>query len=116
MVRAYRGERAEAGLPSSGRAAALSADHLRQMSGALNKLNKKEVPRLRDQVLLVLGWASNRRRHTLLARNIADIALVEQGLDVDVRKGKTGQAAEGKAAALPYGSHPLTCPVRITLA
>ena len=59
VVRAYRGERAEAKLPNSSPAAALSAEHLRRMSGALND---NEVRQLRDQVLLVLGWATNRRR------------------------------------------------------
>lgn len=113
VVRAYRGERAQAGLPNSSPAAALSAEHLQQMSGALGA---NEVLHLRDQVLLVLGWATNRRRHVLAALNITDVAAVDNGLDITVRRDKTDQQATGKVVAAPYGSNPLTCPVRLTLA
>jgi integrase len=63
-----------------------------------------------------LAGATNRRRHVLSELDIGDVTLVEQGLTATVRQDKTDQQAEGSTVAVPYGSNPLTCPVRRTLA
>jgi hypothetical protein len=82
----------------------------------MRPLPTDDVRQLRDRGVLVLGWAMMVRRGTLAALEIGDVARAEGGLDVTSRQGKADQDAEGHVVAVPYGSDPLTCPVRITLA
>ena len=113
VVKTYRTERAEAGQPNERPAAALSVRQLKTITGALDP---EAITCLRDQVIFVLGWAMMARRGDLVRLNIADVAEIDQGLDVTLRKAKADQMAEGRKVAVPYGSDPLTCPVRVVRA
>jgi integrase len=62
--------------------------------------------------LLLLGFAGALRRSELVALDIEDIELVDDGLKVLVRRSKTDQEGEGRIVAMPFGSDPATCPVR----
>ncbi|GAA3447996.1 tyrosine-type recombinase/integrase [Planomonospora venezuelensis] len=53
------------------------------------------------------------RRSELVALNIADLAVTADGLEVHIATSKTDQDARGETVAVPYGSHPQTCPVRV---
>lgn len=66
----------------------------------------------RDRALLVIGFAGAFRRSELVAFDVAD--LVERGdwLYATVRRSKTDQKGKGAKVAMPWGSDPLTCPVR----
>lgn len=108
----YRGERADAELPNSRPASALAVAELRTAS---KTLNPEDIRQLRDRVVLVLTWAMMARRSTMARLAIGDVARVAGGLDVTVRKSKTDQEAKGRIVAVPYGSDPVTCPVRTTL-
>ncbi len=66
----------------------------------------------RDRALLVLGFAGALRRSELVALDTTDIATVTDGLEVTIRRSKTDQEGEGAKLGLPFGSDPLTCPVR----
>lgn len=113
VVKTYRNERAERGEPNERPATALSVRQLKALAAALDPA----IPRqLRDRVILVLGWAMMARRGELARLNIADVTEVADGLDVIVRKAKADQMAEGRKVGVPYGSDPLTCPVRLTRA
>ncbi|GIH80988.1 site-specific integrase [Planobispora longispora] len=107
--KAYRGERAAAGLPNQRQAAALAVSHLRRIAAALDTGTAID---LRDRLTVVLGWAMMARRSELAGLDLGDVVEVEQGLVVTVRRSKTDQAATGRQVAVPYGSDPLTCPVR----
>jgi integrase len=52
------------------------------------------------------------RRSELAALRVSDLKETEQGIVVRVRRSKTDPTAAGRSVALPYGSDPLTCPVR----
>jgi site-specific recombinase XerD len=67
---------------------------------------------LRDRALLVLGFALMARRSELAGLDVADVAEVDEGLLVRIRRSKTDRDAVGADVAVPYGSHPETCPVR----
>jgi integrase len=67
---------------------------------------------VRDRALLVLGVAMMGRRSELAGLDLADVVEVDEGLLVYVRRSKTDQDAVGAEVAVPYGSHPDTCPVR----
>ena len=59
-----------------------------------------------------MGWAGALRRSELIQLNIEDISITRDGLILHLNKSKTDQKGEGQDIALPYGSNPLTCPVR----
>jgi site-specific recombinase XerD len=67
---------------------------------------------LRDQALLVVGFAGAFRRSELVALDIEDLTFSAEGLVVQVRTSKTDQERVGVSVGLPYGSAPATCPVR----
>ena len=72
----------------------------------------KSTAGVRDHALLVLGFAGALRRSELVALDLQDVVATRDGLEVTIRKSKTDQQKTGQKIGLPYGSHPLTCPVR----
>jgi len=67
---------------------------------------------VRNRALLVIGWAGALRRSELVQLDIENISITRDGLILNLNKSKTDQKGEGQDVALPYGSNPLTCPVR----
>lgn len=67
---------------------------------------------LRDRALLLLGFAGAFRRSELVALNVRDVKFSREGLVVTVRMSKTDQEGAGQEKGIPYGSNPMTCPVR----
>lgn len=88
---------------------ALWLDDLRQVIQAL-PLNT--LIGIRNRALLVLGWAGALRRSELVCLHIEDVSKTRDGLILHLHKSKTDQKGEGQDVALPFGSNPLTCPVR----
>jgi integrase len=66
----------------------------------------------RDRAVVLLGFAGAFRRSELAALTRSDIRIDEEGLLVTIRRSKTDQDGQGRTIGIPYGSHPLTCPVR----
>lgn len=68
---------------------------------------------------MLLGFAGAFRRSELVALQLDDLAWVEEGLVVTLRRSKTDSAArqlhyqegEGYAKGIPYGADRATCPV-----
>jgi integrase len=71
---------------------------------------------IRDRALIILGWAMMARRSELAALRINEVTETPDGIEVWVRKSKTDRGADGESVAIPYGSNPDTCPVRLTRA
>lgn len=67
---------------------------------------------VRDRALLLIGFAGGFRRSELVALDVADIVVTRDGLVVTIRRSKTDQEGEGRKIGVPYGSNPITCPVR----
>ena len=65
---------------------------------------------LRDAAILLLGWASALRRSELVAINIGDLEITEQGIILTVKRSKTDQAGSGAKVGIPRSNGP-TCPV-----
>jgi integrase len=97
-----KGTRADAKAP-------LTTEQLRRMVRGL-----EESPRgLRDRALLLIGFSGGFRRSELAALDFADIADVEDGLKITIRRSKSDQEGQGRTLGIPYGSDPKTCPVRV---
>jgi len=68
----------------------------------------QDLAGLRDWALILLAFAVAGRRSELAGLGDADITEDPNGLVVELRVSKT----KPRTVAVPYGSNPLTCPVR----
>jgi site-specific recombinase XerD len=68
---------------------------------------------IRNRALLVIGWAAALRRSEIVHLNVEDVDITRDGLVLNLSRSKTDQKGEGQVVALPYGSNPNTCPVRL---
>lgn len=64
----------------------------------------------RDAALLLLGWTSAARRSELVSLDVDDVAFVDEGILLTIRRSKTDQTGTGQTVAIPYGIPPY-CPV-----
>ena len=83
---------------------------VRTMLGPMER--EKGPASKRDRALLLLGLAGGLRRSELSALLVKDVAFVDEGVVVLIRRSKTDQEGKGMRVGVPYGSHPETCPVR----
>lgn len=67
---------------------------------------------VRDQALLLVGFAGALRRSELVGLDVPDLSQVDAGTLLTLRRSKTDQEGEGRQVGLPFGSHRETCPVR----
>lgn len=67
---------------------------------------------IRDRALLLVGFAGAFRRSELVSLDVEDVEFTREGLIVHLRRSKTDQEGQGRDIGIPYGSNPLTCPVR----
>ena len=66
---------------------------------------------LRDKALLTLGFSGAFRRSELVGLDYTDLAFVNEGLIVTLRKSKTDHHAEGRKVGIPNG-RTCACPVK----
>lgn len=97
----------------------LLLEDIRKISEWLHAVikDKKDSPiaaltAIRDKALLVFGFVSAMRRSEIASLTMKDITFVEEGVEVHIMQSKTGE----RELVIPYGSNPLTCPVRAVLA
>ncbi len=109
----WTGIRRRHGRPPEGKRPLLTQD-LRLAIGKLPDTLRGK----RDRALLLLGFAAALRRSELsavefegaLGGNVT-FRLVPQGLELHVHRSKGDQTGDGAIIAVPFGSHPETCPV-----
>jgi integrase len=101
-----KGIRRTHGTSQPGKRALLTADLLQVLahlgSGLLG---------CRDRALLLIGFSGGLRRSELAALDLEDVAWVEEGAVLTLRRSKTDQQGRGRKVAVPRGSHPATCPI-----
>src|SRR5262249_26301365 len=102
-----KGIRRTRGTAQQGKEPIFTAD-LRKMMAAM----PANLQGARDRARLVLAFAGGFRRSELVALDVADVEQTDDGLVVFLRRSKTDQEGQGSRVALPFGSHPQTCPVR----
>jgi integrase len=66
---------------------------------------------LRDQALLLLGFAGGFRRSELVALQVRDLEHLPEGVLVTVRRSKGDPEGLGQKVGIPRGRHAATCPV-----
>ncbi len=87
------------------KAAPLLTGHLISISEYL--LNQKTLAALRDNALLQLGFLGAFRRSELVAIQVSNIKLSEEGIEILITHSKTDQENTGQYCAIPYGNEKL---------
>lgn len=67
---------------------------------------------VRDRALLLVDFACGTRSVEIGSFDLGDLELTKDGYRVRLARSKTDQEGQGQWKAIPYGSHPDTCPVR----
>lgn len=71
----------------------------------------KSLASMRDQALLLVGFAGAFRRSELVALDLSDIVATRAGINVTIRWSKTDQEGAGRTVPIPRGKG-AHCPVR----
>jgi site-specific recombinase XerD len=83
-----------------------------EVRAMLETLDVNTLSGVRDRALLLVGPAGAFRRSELVSLDVGDVSFTADGLFVQLRRSKTDQEAVGRKVGLPFGSNPLTRPVR----
>ena len=84
---------------------------LRAIIDVINQSNDKEIRKLRDKALILVGFAGGFRRSELVALDFEDVEFVREGVKIFVRRSKTDQSGEGMTKAIPSFDNAIYCPV-----
>jgi site-specific recombinase XerD len=103
-----QGIRRTHGIAASQKTPALTRD-IRAM---VEKITTESLAGKRNPAILLIGFAGAMRRSEIVSLDFTDLAYVEDGLTVCLRRSKGDQDGEGQYIGIPFGSDPLTCPVR----
>ena len=84
---------------------------LKQIINVIDEQDKKEIKKLRDRSLILIGFSGGFRRNEIISLDYDDLDFVPEGLKINLRRSKTDQFGEGFTKALPYFDSSLYCPV-----
>ena len=84
---------------------------LKKIINVINEVQTKEIRKLRDKALILVGFAGGFRRSELVALNCEDIEFVQEGVKIFVKRSKTDQSGEGMTKAIPSFDNAIYCPV-----
>ena len=86
-------------------------DHLKSLINFIDQQKIKNLVKLRDKSILLIGFCGGFRRSELVSINYEDLDFVSEGLKIRVNKSKTDQFGEGMIKGLPYFENEVYCPV-----
>jgi site-specific recombinase XerD len=89
----------------------LLINSLKQIVNVIDQLNKKEIKKLRDRSIILIGFSGGFRRNEIVSLDYDDLDFVNDGLKITIRRSKTDQFGEGFVKALPYFDSSEYCPV-----
>lgn len=78
----------------------------------VNTLDLSKLKGVRDRALLLIGFTGAFRRSELVSIDMEHIKRTRDGFIINLPRSKTDQEGKGYKKGIPYGSDPLTCPVR----
>ena len=86
-------------------------NHLKLIINVINELKTKEIKKLRDKSIILIGFGGGFRRTELISIDYEDLEFVPEGLKIIIKKSKTDQFGEGMVKGLPYFTNEIFCPV-----
>ena len=85
---------------------------LKLLTNAIDESKEKNIRKIRDKALVLIGFAGGFRRSELVDIEYEDIEFVEEGVKIFVKRSKTDQSGEGMTKAIPYFDNINFCPVK----
>ena len=85
---------------------------LKTIINVISEEKIKEINKLRDISLILIGFGGGFRRSELISINYEDLEFVTEGLKIRLKRSKTDQYGEGIIKGLPYFENEIYCPVR----
>ena len=85
--------------------------HLKQLIDVIDKQNNKDIKKLRDRSIILIGFSGGFRRNEIVSLDYDDLDFVEEGVKIQIRRSKTDQFGEGSIKALPYFDSSQYCPI-----
>ena len=85
--------------------------NLKLIINVIDQLNKKEIKKLRDRSIILIGFSGGFRRNEIVSLDYDDLDFVKEGLKITIKRSKTDQFGEGSIKALPYFDNSQYCPV-----
>ena len=85
--------------------------NLKQLINAIDESNEKNIRKLRDKAIILIGFSGGFRRSELVNIENEDVEFVEEGVKIYVKRSKTDQSGEGMIKAIPYFDNNQFCPV-----
>ncbi len=86
-------------------------NQLKSIINVIDNEKTKEIKKIRDKTLILIGFGGGFRRTELVSIDCNDIELVSEGAKIIVRRSKTDQFGEGMVKGLPYFTNQKYCPV-----
>ena len=90
----------------------LLINDLKLLIEAIDKSKEKNIRKIRDKALVLIGFSGGFRRSELVDIEYEDIEFVEEGVKIFVKRSKTDQSGEGMIKAIPYFNNINFCPVK----
>jgi site-specific recombinase XerD len=86
-------------------------NQLKSIINVIDNEKTKEIKKIRDKTLILIGFGGGFRRTELVSIDYNDVELVSEGVKIVIRRSKTDQFGEGMAKGLPYFTNQNYCPV-----
>ena len=90
----------------------LLINDLKLLIKAIDESKEKNIRKIRDKALVLIGFSGGFRRSELVDIEYEDIEFVEEGVKIFVKRSKTDQSGEGMTKAIPYFDNINFCPVK----
>ena len=90
----------------------LLINDLKLLIKAIDKSEEKNIRKIRDKALVLIGFSGGFRRSELVDIEYEDIEFVQEGVKIFVKRSKTDQSGEGMTKAIPYFDNVNFCPVK----
>jgi site-specific recombinase XerD len=86
-------------------------NQLKSIINVIDNEKTKEIKKIRDKTLILVGFGGGFRRSELVSINYNDVEMVPEGVKIVIRRSKTDQFGEGMLKGLPYFTNQNYCPV-----
>jgi site-specific recombinase XerD len=89
----------------------LLINYLKELINVINNQKIKEIQKLRDKSIILIGFSGGFRRSEIVSIDYEDLEFVNEGLKITLKRSKTDQFGVGMTKGLPYFVNENYCPV-----
>ncbi len=89
----------------------LLINSLKEIINVIDEQNNKELKKLRDRSIILIGFSGGFRRNEIVSLDYDDLDFVSEGVKINIKRSKTDQFGEGSMKGLPYFENSQYCPI-----